>query len=197
MAAGYSGWVLLVDEVEMISKYSLMQRAKSYVELARLMGELEESNMNGLTSVLTISEDFQKKILEETADFEKVPNRLRSKGTESDLLAASQAERGMRVIQNDLMLLKVPSKDMLGKTYENIKSIHAKAYHWNPPPAQSIKDLTSNKMRQYVKGWITEWDLKRLYPDYKPEIEVVKLEQDFTEDKDIEVAAEESPIIAS
>lgn len=194
IAAGYSGWVLLIDEVELISKYSLMQRAKSYAELARWIGKLDDSNYTGLTVVATISEDFQSKILEGNDDFEKVPGRLRAKGTESDLLLASQAERGMRAIQKEskeIILLKPPDKEMLGQTYEKIQSIHAKAYNWDPPPVQSIESMTSTRMRQYVKGWITEWDLKRLDSGYTPEIEVIKLEQDYAEDKNLEVETEE------
>ena len=52
--------------------------------------------------------------------------------------------------------------------------------------------MTSRRMRQYVKGWITEWDLKRLDPGYNPKIEVAKLEQDYTEDKNLEVETEEA-----
>ena len=76
MAAGYSGWVLLIDEVELVSRYSLMQRAKSYAELARWMGKLEESNYAGLAVVSSITADFQSKVLEGIDDFEKVPGRL-------------------------------------------------------------------------------------------------------------------------
>jgi len=194
IAAGYAGWVLLIDEAELIGRYSLMQRAKSYAELARWMGRLEDSNYTGLTTVFAITEDFQSKILEGNDDFEKVPGRLRAKGTESDLLLASQAERGMRVIQkesNEIILLKAPDKEMLGQTYEKVQSIHAKAYEWDPPPVQSIESMTATRMRQYVKGWITEWDLKRLDPGYNPKIEVAKLEQDYTEDKNLEVETEE------
>ncbi|OGP85041.1 MAG: hypothetical protein A2V87_09115 [Deltaproteobacteria bacterium RBG_16_58_17] len=190
IAASYSGWVLLIDEVELISKYSLMQRAKSYAELARWIGELDDSNYSGMTVVATISEDFQSKILEGMDDFEKVPNRLRAKGTESDLLLASQAERGMRVIQKECNRLNSPDKEMLDQTYEKVRSIHAKAYNWDPPPVQSIESMTTARMRQYVKGWITEWDLKRLDKDYKPEIEVTTLVQDYTEDKNLEVETE-------
>lgn len=195
IAAGYSGWVLLIDEVELISKYSLMQRAKSYAELARWIGKLDDSNYTGLTVVATISEDFQSKILEGNDDFEKVPGRLRAKGTESDLLLASQAERGMRAIQKEakeIILLKAPDKEMLGQTYEKVQAIHAKAYNWDPPPVQSIKSMTTTRMRQYVKGWITEWDLTRLDKSYRPEIEVEPLEQDYKEDKDLEVETEEA-----
>lgn len=194
VAAGYSGWVLLIDEVELISKYSLMQRAKSYAELARWMGKLEESNFAGLTSVFTITPAFQSIILEGPGskdDLEKVPNRLRAKGTEGDLLLASQAERGMRVIQNESIRLKPPDSIGLDQTLGKVRSIHAKAYDWNPPPVPFIERLGSTRMRQYVRGWITEWDLKRLDPGYNPKIEVAKLEQDYTEDKNLEVETEE------
>ncbi|MDO9529716.1 MAG: DUF2791 family P-loop domain-containing protein [Syntrophales bacterium] len=190
LEAGYSGWVLLIDEVELIGRYSLLQRAKSYAELARWMGKLEASNVAGLTSVFAIIQAFQSIILEGKDDFEKVPNRLRAKGTESDLLLASQAERGMRVIQNEIKLLKTPDKDVLAQTYEKVKSIHAGAYDWDPPSVQSIENMSSARMRQYVKGWITEWDLKRLDSGYIPKIEVGGLEPNYTEDKNLEVETE-------
>jgi hypothetical protein len=189
-AAGYSGWVLLIDEAELIGRYSLTQRAKSYAELARWMGKLDESRLTGLTTVFAINKVFQSEILEGKDDFEKVPGRLRAKGMENDLLLASQAERGMRVIQNDLIPLKTPDNESLNQIYEKVRSIHAKAYQWSPPPVESIERLVSTRMRQYVKGWITEWDLKRLDVGYNPEIEVIKLEQVYTEDKDLEVESE-------
>jgi hypothetical protein len=45
-------------------------------------------------------------------------------------------------------------------------------------------------MRQHVKRWITEWDLKRLYSDYQPEIEVGELKQDYSEIPEIETPSE-------
>ena len=191
VAAGYSGWVLLVDEVELIGRYSLLQRAKSYAELARLMGKLEESNVAGLTSVLAIIEAFRSVVLEEKDDFEKIPGRLRARGKEGDLLLASQAERGMQVIQRDFELLKAPDKDVLAQTHEKVKSIHARAYVWSPPSVQSIEHTISTRMRQHVKGWITEWDLKRLDKEYKPEIVATELKQNYTEDKNLEVETDE------
>ncbi len=190
LAAGYSGWVLLIDEVELIGRYSLLQRAKSYAELARWMGKLEGSSVAGLTSVLAIIQAFQSIILEGKEDFEKVPNKLRAKGTENELLLASQAERGMRIIQNESMLLRAPDKDLLAQTYEKVKSLHASAYDWDPPAVQSIEQMSSARMRQYVKGWITEWDLKRLDSGYTPKIEVGGLEPNYTEDKNLEVETE-------
>jgi hypothetical protein len=146
--------------------------------------------LTGLTTVFAITDDFQSKILEGNDDFEKVPGRLRAKGLANDLLLASQAERGMRVIQNELVHLKTPDKESLDLTYEKVRAIHAEAYQWSPPPVESVERLGTTRMREYVRGWITEWDLKRLDGGYKPEIELIKLEPDYTEDKDLEVESE-------
>ena len=41
-------------------------------------------------------------------------------------------------------------------------------------------------MREYVRGWITEWDLRRLYPDAKLDIEIVEVCQSYEEDQELE-----------
>ncbi len=193
VAAGYAGWVLLIDEVELIGRYSLMQRAKSYAELARCMGKLEEAKVTGLTAVLAITEDFKGRVLDEREDLEKVPGKLRARASEPDLLLASQAEQGMRIIQLNKTRLDQPDDTVLKQTYEKVRSIHAEAYAWDPPPVSSVEPLGTTRMREYVKGWITEWDLKRLYPGYNPEIEVTELKPDYTEDPNLEVPSEEEP----
>ena len=38
-AAGYNGWVILLDEIELVANYSVLQRARSYAELARWDGK--------------------------------------------------------------------------------------------------------------------------------------------------------------
>jgi hypothetical protein len=45
-------------------------------------------------------------------------------------------------------------------------------------------------MREYVKGWITRWDLQRLDSAYKPEIEVTQLGPHYDEDADLESRGE-------
>jgi hypothetical protein len=41
-------------------------------------------------------------------------------------------------------------------------------------------------MREYIRWWITEWDLKRLFPEYQPEIEATPLTFDYSEDADLQ-----------
>ena len=56
VAAGYSGWVLLFDEVELIGRYSLLQRAKSYGEIARWVEGFDDEPLPRIGAVLAITE---------------------------------------------------------------------------------------------------------------------------------------------
>lgn len=197
LTAGYAGWVLLVDEVELIGRYSLLQRAKSYGEVARWMGKLKGPRVRGLTAVLAITDDFQGAILEEKDDLEKVPNKLRARATEADLLLADHAELGMRAIQREGVALTAPDAAVLAQTYRRVRAIHAHAYGWEPPEVRSVERLGSTRMREYVKGWITEWDLTRLDPSYDVQLESEELRPTYAEDENLTVptdeAADEAP----
>ena len=190
-AAGYSGWVLLIDEIEMIGRYTFRQRAKSYAELARWMGKLEGANFPGITAICAINNDFENVILEGKEDMERIPGKLRDRASESDLLLASQAERGMRIIQRERIPLKAPDDTVVERTRNKIRSVYASAYDWEPPTVSSINGLVSTRMREYVKGWITEWDLKRLDPKGHVEIEITEMKQDYTEDPNLQISSEE------
>ena len=49
----------------------------------------------------------------------------------------------------------------------------------------------SVSMRQYVRRWINEWDLKRLDPNYRARTIVADLAMDYSEDPDLEVPNED------
>ncbi len=191
VAAGYAGWVLLIDEIELIGRYSFLQRAKSYSELSRWMGKLEGAKFPGLTAVSAITTDFQSAILEGRGDIEGIPGKLRARASESDLLLASQAERGMRLIQREMTRLRAPDDTIVAQTHGKVRSVYAQAYDWEPPEASSINGLVSTRMREYVKGWITEWDLKRLDPEGRVDIEITEMKQDYTEDPSLQIPSEE------
>jgi len=189
IAAGYAGWVLLVDELELIGRYSWLQRARSYADLARWMGKIPELQTVGLSSVFAIMSNFESYVLEEKHDLEALPQKLRDKNL-GDL--AKQAERGMRLINRDKARLKAPDPKMIQQTCEKIRQIHAEAYDWQPPPL-TVARLGITSMREYVKRWITEWDLKRLDPSYTVDLQATTLEQSYSEDAALEASAEEEP----
>lgn len=189
IAAGYSGWIVMIDEVELIGRYSFMQRAKSYAELTRWMGKLEGYKCSGLVTVLAITDDFEEAVLRGKDDLDRIPNRLQAKGL--DGLLAAQAEKGMHIIARERQRLDSPEHAMVQQTHDKLRSIYHAAYGWKPPPAEAVERLGTTSIREYIKGWITEWDLIRLYPDYRPKLVSVKLAPTYDEDSTLGVSPEE------
>ena len=61
--AGYRGWVILLDEIELIGSYSILQRGRSYAELARWMGQDVNEAYPSLVVVGTVTDDFASYII--------------------------------------------------------------------------------------------------------------------------------------
>ncbi|MCC7107447.1 MAG: DUF2791 family P-loop domain-containing protein [Chloroflexi bacterium] len=188
VAAGYAGWVLLFDEVELISRYSFRRRARSYAEMARWAGKLSQQPIPGLSSVFAITSDFTSAVLEGRDDIERIPGRLRATESDADAELAQHAERGMRFIARDALRLSAPGRATIERTYEQIRSIHAQAYGWEPPDLgpSARRATVSMSMRQYVRRWINEWDLLRLDPSYQPRSVVTDLAMDYSEEPGLE-----------
>ena len=192
VTAGYSGWILLIDETELIGRYSLLQRAKSYAELARWMGELKDKHgvYPGIAVVFTITPDFEQVNLVEKNDLEKIPARLQNRGADGDPLLEAQAKRGMKLLKKALPLNRL-EESQIEAVGEKLREVYARAYCWSPPPAIFRGEfLTSGRMRTYIRAWINQWDLERLYPNYQVEIEATELQQVNTEDRDLETPSE-------
>jgi hypothetical protein len=186
LAAGYKGWVVLLDEVELIGRYSFKQRARSYAELARWGGKLKSGGIPGLAATFAITTDFDAAVLQDKGDLERVPGKLRASGAEADARLASQAEQGMRMIVREPLRLRGPDRTMLARTREEVRALHARAFAWNPPDLRAGEQLSTTRIRQYVRRWINEWDLKRLYPDYAPDTVVAELPVQYTEQPELE-----------
>ena len=186
-AAGYSGWILLFDEIELIGRYSLLQRGKSYAELARWVQGFEGERIPRLGAVLAVSDDLQTVVIDEKNDDENVPARLRARG--DDLLAA-RAERGISIVRRDTLHLERPDDRVLEETYRKLRELHSEAYRWEAPELTVELGALMRSMRQYVRAWIHEWDLRRLDPGYRPAIEVGELRVEYSEDPDLELPPE-------
>ena len=185
-AAGFAGWVVLLDEVELIGRYSFLQRAKSYAEVSRWVRGDRDDPAAPLAAVLATVEDFEAQVLVGKNDVELIPKRLRLKGTSEHELLAANAEAGMRVIERQQIALQPPDRGALDRTYAKLKQLHGTAFGWNPPDVEGLERLPSNRMRQYVRAWINEWDLRRLDPSYRPESSVRVVHLDYSEDAALE-----------
>lgn len=183
-AAGYCGWVLLIDEVELIGTYSLLQRAKSYIEIGRIMAAAEESGMPTIP-VFAITEDFTHAVLEGKCEAEKIPAKLQDRAQPAGSPDASLALAGMRILSERGISLKRPGEDALDEAYGKIRALYAEAYDWEPPGASegAIRREQSTPLRAYIRRWITEWDLHRLYPGAAVELETAEWRTDYTEEE--------------
>ncbi|HUQ94903.1 MAG TPA: BREX system ATP-binding domain-containing protein [Bryobacteraceae bacterium] len=191
LAAGYSGWVLLIDEVELVGRYSLLQRGRSYAELARWMGRVKGETYPGLLAVAAITDDFGLAVLQERSDRDIVGPRLRGKETEEYTTIAKRAEVGMRLIEREALTLRPPGDATLGEAYRRLKEMHAKAYDWSPPDLPAAAATIRKGMRSHIRRWVNDWDLKRLYPGAQlcPE-EEQELKQSYLVDTDLERPSE-------
>ena len=191
-AAGYNGWVILLDEIELVANYSVLQRARSYAELARWMGKTPEEKYPGLVVVGTMTTDLPVVVLDDKEDRDKAVPRLRARGREADVLTAVRAEAGMQLLEHGVRNLDEPDGDMLLNLYGQLKTIHSEAYGWEAPEiAPDIGHGATGRIRSYVRRWINEWDLRRLYPDTEPEIEETELTFSYEEDTTLEQAHSE------
>ena len=173
---------MLFDEVELIGRYSVLQRGRSYAELARWVDGDGDDPGAPVAAVLAMTDDYEAAVLIGKDDRTKVPARLRDKQTAEWAELAGLAERGIRAIERDLLLLEEPDGVELDRAYRTLKELHGAAYDWAPPDVPGLERLGATRMRQYVRAWINAWDLVRLDPDHVPDPEVVELRTSYDED---------------
>lgn len=157
--AGFAGWCLLLDEVELIGRYTPLQRAQAYAELARWLGLDASVRVPGLVTVYAITDDFRAAVIEARGDAEKLPERLLLKGRAAQ---AALAQAGIRHISTAPRRLVPPRDADLAACHDRLRDLYRAAYQWDAPPAPLATRTAAATMRQYIKSWITAWDLLRL-----------------------------------
>ena len=156
-AAGFAGWCVLIDEVELIGRYPPLQRARAYAELARWLGQ-GTAPPPGVRVAAAITDDFASEVINGRQDDEKLPERLRLKGAP---LQAELALAGMRAIET-APVLRPPVEADLQRHAETLRRAYAESYDWNAPNLPVGERRANRTMRHHIRGWITQWDVLRL-----------------------------------
>lgn len=182
-AAGYKGWVVLIDELELVASYSLLQRARSYAELARWLGKTTADECYpGLIVVGTVTPGFASSVLGTFGKDDRTvaPSRLRERNQPE---LAARAETVIRALERNPVLLDAPGETELRDTLEKLRLLYQQAYGWDTPAPATVLDGAAyqNTMRYKVRACINEWDLLRLYPDARPETEGQGFEHRYEE----------------
>ncbi len=186
---GYTGWVVLLDEIELIGSYTILQRGRAYAELARWMGRAEGESCPGLIVVGAVTDDFASAIISpdgQKKDRDYIRPRLQRNATYGNL--AARAETGMRLLERDCVALEPPTEADVRAAMDALRRLYHKAYRWNPPPHAASADGAGvqGRMRYKVRAAINEWDLHRLHSDYRPATEIEAFTPTYDENADLE-----------
>jgi len=109
VVASYCGWCVLLDEVELIGRYSLLQRGRSYAEMARWLGLDPAIAIPGIATVVAVTDDFADRVIGDRLDDQKIPERLLAKGNRE---LARLAELGMRALQQRDLLRRLTCRSL-------------------------------------------------------------------------------------
>lgn len=183
-AAGFAGWCVLIDEVELIGRYGPHQRAMAYGELANWLGLTPGTRIPGLHATCAITDDFADQVINARQDDEKLPERLRLKAL------PHQAERAIAAMGKikSAPLLRPQTDADLARHGETLRRAYALAYDWAAPPPEIAARLANRTMRHHVRGWITQWDMQRLLGN-SAGLDVTPITPDLTENEDFALPA--------
>ena len=158
---GYRGWVIFLDETELISKYGSISRARAYAQLGRWLGLRADHRVSGTAVVATVIDDFAFAVLGTQGDRWRIHELLASRHQPADVIAAPYAKDAIGAI--DAAIHLTPMNDaQIRKAHSILREAHSRAYGWEAPELE-IEFRSQNPMRLYVRRWINEWDLRRLY----------------------------------
>lgn len=186
-AAGYAGWVILLDETELIAHYALLQRAKAYAELARWLGAVEGQSIPGVAAVAAITDDFAYHVLQLQGDRKKVGARLRGKARDKNIVADAMATKGLDLIETAAIKLNLPTREHLLTSHKRLSDLYTAAYSL-PISHPTTPDLSVNlPIRGHIRRWISTWDLGRLYPNQELGIQTEEMPKNYDEDTEFEI----------
>ena len=187
-AAGCKGWVVLIDEIELIGSYSILQRGRSYAETARWMGQATYDAYPGLAVVGAVTDDFASANISPDGarkDRDYIRPRLENNARHAAL--APLAETGMRLLERGFISLTPPTDEDVKDVLERLRRLYSLAYGWDAPP---LSDSASGagyrgRMRYKVRAAINQWDLRRLNLG-NPETVGDEYRHGYEEDPDLE-----------
>jgi hypothetical protein len=137
-------------------------------------------------TVAAITDDFPDQMFHERHDDERIPPLLETRGL---LRQAAMARSGMAWLGRRRSHLSAADEAGLRRSLEKIGALYRDAYDWTPPKIEIGERLAGKSVRQYVKSWITTWDIMRLYGE-TPVISAETIAVDYTEGSEVEDAGE-------
>lgn len=127
--AGYGGWLLLMDEVELIGKFGRGARARSYANLGRFL----EGVGSHTVSLWAVAGNFHTDVVVARKDSDQAPAWLNLRPKE-----ASQAPLARLALQElaTARPLDPPTSAQLRELVGRVWDLHQAAYQWQAPESR-------------------------------------------------------------
>ncbi len=157
---GYSGWLILFDEAELIGRLGRQSRKKAYLNLHRF---LFPSYNNSICAITAFSTSFYDEVIEKRNEEEYII----SSPSDSD----EDKEKMLAVIEriNYAEELKPITDEELLRSIEKIIGLYEKAYDWKcPAGAEELKARVEGSgflLRTVIRACIEVLDQLFLYGD--------------------------------
>ncbi len=170
--AGYRGWVLLIDEVELLGKTGIGQRARAYANLARLIHGGDES-LEHTWVVAALASNYYPDVIEARQDPTTAPEWLAKRARPDD---AAEATRGVQFLLQ-AELLPPLTLDEVDQLLLMVRDAHGAAYAWTPPEPEAylsaVRHLAKSgaPVRTRIRAAVQWLDLWMQY-GHAPTIEV-------------------------
>ncbi|MEP6755829.1 MAG: BREX system ATP-binding domain-containing protein [Chthonomonadales bacterium] len=171
---GTSGWVVLFDECERICRFAKGARLKCWAELGWWQRAAQKSGAR-LLPVFA----FASGTIEEAIKTDESILSVRSGNLIHDDFNAMGRD-GLEMIKRP-MRLTPPTQDQEARIAARVREIYSLAYPDSSITSTPHRVDISTTIRSEVRRWITQWDLMRHYPDYRPTIVEEKIATDLSE----------------
>ncbi|MHB8278774.1 MAG: BREX system ATP-binding domain-containing protein [Candidatus Humimicrobiaceae bacterium] len=179
---GYKGWVLLIDEIELIGRLGKVSRLKAYLNLAWLMNWFSEMKYPIYTicaAATRLQDDiwFGKKNNDRDIMPELAENRygIKERNIIKDFFKKA-------IDDNSLTIVPATFGDLVN-LLNKIISLHEEAYRWKSDfnSETLINSLGSQTVRTYIRGTLESLDLAYLYKE-KVKVDTAELIEESLEE---------------
>lgn len=161
---GFEGWVILIDEVELIGRLGKTSRYKAYSNLSWLL------NWNGkmkypIYTIAAAATRLQDDLWYGKKDDDRTIMPILAAEKSGDE-ASKEMVRFFEKAVSDTSLKILPAReDDLEKLLDKIADLHGDSYQWSPEldSASLISQLGSQPVRTYIRAALEYLDLQYLY----------------------------------
>ena len=177
---GYSGWVILVDETELIGRLGKKARLKAYQNMAFFLMPQEE--LESTFSMFALSASYEEDVIEAKHEYENLAQVFPE---------AQEPARSILDIMCAAPQLLPLTRDEVMEVITRVMDYHAKAYDWTPSvTAETLMNASMSSgflLRTRIRSAIEQLDQLYQYGD-TGEITIGKLETDSYDVPELEMS---------